>query len=534
MNARRKIIYDLGSNNGDDIPYYLLKSDLVIAVEANPALSEHIKSRFADAIAAGTLIVENCVISTGDGGDKAPFWIHKTNDVLSQCLRPDPSAINDYEEVLLPARSVVGLIERYGDPLYIKIDVEHYDAAILEELFCKGIRPPYISAEAHSIEVFSLLVALGKYTSFKLVDGKSVSTKYGACEIATVAGPRRYSFPHHSAGPFANDIGGPWMSADHLFAVLGSVGLGWKDIHASRVDAPAQSHATRRKVPESGICFVTVCKGRLHHLKETLPRLVAQVPDEIVVVDYDCPQRAGDWVEANFPNVKVIRVTDDPWFCLARARNIGARNSTQPWICFIDADVKVAPGFLDWLQVNLSEKSFYRPEIVDKSTQRETWGTFVCPRPAFARVEGYDEIFKGWGGEDDDLYYRLNLAGFAEQFFPRDLVEAISHDDAARVVFHPVKSKDLQVMLNIFYKASKRQLLAFTGKRTELSIETRRNLDKTIRSRFATWSGTLTDPLPSITVAVRGEEWLPPPTVMKSECTFTLAVAVKRANKAGT
>jgi len=32
----KKIIYDLGSGNGDNIPYYLLKSDLVIAVEAIP------------------------------------------------------------------------------------------------------------------------------------------------------------------------------------------------------------------------------------------------------------------------------------------------------------------------------------------------------------------------------------------------------------------------------------------------------------------------------------------------------------------
>jgi hypothetical protein len=34
-----KIIYDLGANNGDDIPYYLLKADTVVAVEANPGRS---------------------------------------------------------------------------------------------------------------------------------------------------------------------------------------------------------------------------------------------------------------------------------------------------------------------------------------------------------------------------------------------------------------------------------------------------------------------------------------------------------------
>ena len=34
----KKVIYDIGSNNGDDIPYYLMKCDKVVAVEANPLL----------------------------------------------------------------------------------------------------------------------------------------------------------------------------------------------------------------------------------------------------------------------------------------------------------------------------------------------------------------------------------------------------------------------------------------------------------------------------------------------------------------
>ena len=43
----KKIIYDFGANNGDDIPYYLMKADEVIAVEANPKLCDVIKNRFS-------------------------------------------------------------------------------------------------------------------------------------------------------------------------------------------------------------------------------------------------------------------------------------------------------------------------------------------------------------------------------------------------------------------------------------------------------------------------------------------------------
>jgi hypothetical protein len=46
----KKVIYDFGSNNGDDIPYYLKKSDLVVAVEADPLLCDHIKTRFSNEI----------------------------------------------------------------------------------------------------------------------------------------------------------------------------------------------------------------------------------------------------------------------------------------------------------------------------------------------------------------------------------------------------------------------------------------------------------------------------------------------------
>jgi len=55
-----KIIYDVGSNNGSDIPYYLHKADLVVAIEANPVLTYGIKTRFQAEIASGRLVVEGC------------------------------------------------------------------------------------------------------------------------------------------------------------------------------------------------------------------------------------------------------------------------------------------------------------------------------------------------------------------------------------------------------------------------------------------------------------------------------------------
>jgi FkbM family methyltransferase len=237
------VIYDFGANNGDDVDYYLLKADKVVAVEANPKLAGLIRERFAEPIAAGRLVVENCVLTVENSTDAVPFYVHRHNHVLSQFPRPPEARAAQFEAITLPARNVVEIIRQHGPPLYAKVDVEHYDQFILRSLFLNGIFPPYLSAESHSIEVFALMIALGGYEAFKLVDGRSVQTRYKDAPIRVGSETRAYSFPEHSAGPFGEDIAGPWMSKDNFFRVLGFAGLGWKDIHASRVDRPDLSYA---------------------------------------------------------------------------------------------------------------------------------------------------------------------------------------------------------------------------------------------------------------------------------------------------
>lgn len=233
-----KIIYDIGANNGDDIPYYLLKADRVVAVEANPVLANGIASRFQAEVSAGRLLVESCILTDGERAGTATFYVHRHYHFLSQFPAPDAASILDFQAIDLPTIPVAELLRKYGDPFYIKIDVENYDQYIVRALFDAGVYPPYISAESHSIEVFALLLACGGYTAFKLVEGDTVNRRYADTTVATIDGPVSYGFPRHSAGPFGEDIHGPWMSADNFFRVLSVTGLGWRDIHASRLDTP--------------------------------------------------------------------------------------------------------------------------------------------------------------------------------------------------------------------------------------------------------------------------------------------------------
>jgi FkbM family methyltransferase len=234
----RKIIYDFGANNGDDIPYYLKKADLVVAVEANPALCGQIEARFSDAIQEGRLRVENCVVAGEGSSSEVYFYLHKRHHVLGQFPEPDATVIGDFEKVLLPSKSVMQIVSEHGAPYYIKIDIEHYEQVILKELFRNAVKPPLLSAEAQSIQVFALLAGMGEYTAFKLVDGETVGKKYRNHAIRVGDRLEPYSFPAHSAGPFGEDIAGEWMNADDLFEALAKEGLGWKDIHATNLVQP--------------------------------------------------------------------------------------------------------------------------------------------------------------------------------------------------------------------------------------------------------------------------------------------------------
>lgn len=245
--GQQRIIYDIGANNGDDVEYYLKKSDFVVAVEANPELCKLMEARFSTQIAERKLKIVNCVLTAGLADEsEVDFYLHRSNHVLSTMLPPPPSTKPDYEIRKLPQRNLMSLLRENGAPYYIKIDIEGCDHILLEELFLNNCYPPYISAESHDIEVFSHFVASGAYRSFKLMDGESVSRKYRSTKIQLDNGAIEYSFKYHSAGPFGNDIRGPWMTPNNFFHLLGTVGLGWKDIHASRLDVADPSYIPTR------------------------------------------------------------------------------------------------------------------------------------------------------------------------------------------------------------------------------------------------------------------------------------------------
>lgn len=209
------------------------------------------------------------------------------------------------------------------------------------------------------------------------------------------------------------------------------------------------------------LTFVTTCKGRLKYLRQTLPLLASQPSASCVVVDYGCPDHSGDWVQAHLPQVAVVRWPDTGSFSPAHARNLGAAAATTDVVCLIDADVRVAPEFAATVLPHFDPRRYYLPEPLAGDIS----GTFVCARAAFEFAEGYDEACMGWGGEDLDLYDRLDFHGIHRASFPARLLSALPHPDSERTAHHAMADKVLSNSINLLYSHIKLDLMRLSGSR---------------------------------------------------------------------
>lgn len=226
--------------------------------------------------------------------------------------------------------------------------------------------------------------------------------------------------------------------------------------------------------------IVTTCKGRLEHLRQSLPIFLAQSDAEVVVVDYDCPQKTRDFVASDFPAAKIVVVDDAPLFNLARARNLGAAATSGEWIAFIDADILLVPDFAERIATLMEPGQFHHFKITTKETV-SAHGSCLVRKADYAAVEGYDEVVDGYGAEDQDFYFRLTLTGLIEEALDFGLIaKIIRHDNAARVEFGRHGSLLKHQRINSAYLLVKNSLLRQLGA-TGLSEDQRRQLYHLVR-----------------------------------------------------
>jgi FkbM family methyltransferase len=227
-----KLIYDLGAHEGLNLPYYLAKARKVVAVEANAQLASQLRLNFAQHLRSGRLVVVEAAIVPSHEQPKITFWVNEQHSFLSTTQQPLDTKL--FKKVEVSAISVAELFQTYGHPDFVKVDLEGFDAQIIAAMFRVGIMPESMQVEGWDPAVFGVLSGIGRYSSYKIVNGPQVRKQYKSHRFRDADGGLSvHSFPYHSAGPVGDEVSGPWFAADEIFKIIGILGPGWYDLHAS-------------------------------------------------------------------------------------------------------------------------------------------------------------------------------------------------------------------------------------------------------------------------------------------------------------
>lgn len=217
-----KLIFDIGMHKGQDSQFYLKQGYKVIAVEANPVLAKRNTARFKNYIDSGQLVIENAGMADKKG--LLPFYINQSLSEWSSFNKEYGSRRGKFEVVDIECITINDLIEKYGMPHYIKVDIEGYDYYVINHL--PGNKVPYVSCEFTDIELLDELKAKG-YEKFKMIsqgdnfnpiDLKKERTKWFPKYLHYKNGiiMRIQDFiplgphPFSSSGPFGEETKGEW------------------------------------------------------------------------------------------------------------------------------------------------------------------------------------------------------------------------------------------------------------------------------------------------------------------------------------
>ena len=173
------LIFDVGVNIGQDTEFYLSQGYRVLGVEADPILAEAARKKFARQIQEGCLEILSVGIADREG--TADFWICEEKPEFNSFHR-GIAARDSYSHkcIQIPVLPFAKVIERYGVPYFLKIDIEGHDMLCLDGLSSSCL-PKYLSVESEcpvdegstgleeGLRLLQKLYHLG-YRKFKLID----------------------------------------------------------------------------------------------------------------------------------------------------------------------------------------------------------------------------------------------------------------------------------------------------------------------------------------------------------------------------
>jgi FkbM family methyltransferase len=250
----KDLIYDVGMHNGDDTAFYLHQGFRVIAIDADPRAVDAAKQRFRSELASERLKILNIGIAETAG--IGTFWICEGLSAWSSFYQKTASREgHKHYAIEVETQPFSDVLDEYGVPLYLKIDIEGKDPLCIRDLAGRPL-PPFISVEDKNEDlsetqvppVLSLLHDAG-YCRFKLISQRDFTPELGSDIAAfskrllnSAANGRlrvpglshlakrltyqdwllrkhHYQFPRDSSGPWGEGTPGRWLSFEQAKAV---------------------------------------------------------------------------------------------------------------------------------------------------------------------------------------------------------------------------------------------------------------------------------------------------------------------------
>jgi Sulfotransferase domain len=217
------------------------------------------------------------------------------------------------------------------------------------------------------------------------------------------------------------------------------------------------------------IACVTTCKGRLHHLQQTLSHNIRDRGLNgvvFVLLDYSDRDDLGDYIQAEHKadidagTLVYYRFDDAERFHMAHAKNMAHRcaiGEGADILVTLDADNLNGPGFIDYVTGRFAadpELSFLCPDFKTLPPPGQRFnkanpvrlgrgfaGRLAIRWGDFLKAGGYNEVYDTWRGEDIDLIARLGRLSLKKGAIEPIFLNAIAHTSKLRFCEYPDAEK---------------------------------------------------------------------------------------------
>lgn len=200
------------------------------------------------------------------------------------------------------------------------------------------------------------------------------------------------------------------------------------------------------------IVFVTTCKGRAQHIKQTLLKNIRDNRDypncRFVLLNYSSTDDLMDYVEHNCREVlednllRVYTFLTNGRFRMAHAKNMAHRlgiNLGADILVNLDADNFTGPGFATYLAQQFEDQDIFMAigKFTPGVTPRGLSGRIVVTAETFLNSGGYDEKYEDWGPDDKDFNHRLRRMGYEWREIDWAFMDCLRHNDKMRFREYP-------------------------------------------------------------------------------------------------